>query len=625
MSFEKELTIAVMDQNENPLGYLDSNCVQLTETNELYNLRLLDITHPLMDEHAVEGENAYSRYDTLLVHGNKLWMPQSPTGDSCLYILNADKPYDFDKNLISITATEAAVELSQNKVIRLNTTLTTSTTNLTTFLQTHYCELFQVGTINGPSSTVTLNGAFTPLEILRKIETTTGGEFKFRYEYENGQINRYIDFYDQIGDTHTTPIELGYNATGIDLTLNEENTRIAAAPTGEPSNDASSFHAALAAFEAMAFSTSTQIPLYVTKDDAGTTVTGPLAYPPYPKPAGQNWVESNVSGELVASYQRCKPCKTLLNKYYSDTFEDGTYSDWTLEGGTPAIESSSPISGNYSIKHTGNGSDSLNNLLHRATSQLNKVTKFDFKLATQGVATNTPLVFLWFLRWTSTGKMMLWTAYNSSTGKQTLNISKYESSTWTDIKSVDWLTGKLAVGTKYSFEITDTGSNIIVKINGTTILSTAYTTGQGVGDIGYGANKDSSGIWDNIETFPYGLPTTLSQPRIYTFDTTETNVYNLYWLCVENIRSYLQPEVTIKSTVVDIKKLKGATPEQYKTGDTVHVRLPNKTTVVQARITKTVKDPREPESDDITISSYQTSHLGDLYKGYYKSAGTIDV
>lgn len=641
MSFEKELTVAILDQNENPMGYLDSNRVQVSETNELYNLRLLDIIHPLLDEFSNDSD--VTRYDNLLIAGNKVWMPQSPTGDSCLYILHADKEYDFDETTITITATEAAIELSQNKVIRLNTTLTTTATNLTNFLNDYFYELFQVGTINGPTTTtVTLNGAFTPLEILRKIETGTGGEFKFRYEYESGQINRYIDFYNQIGDTHKPPIELEYNATEMDISISEENTRIAAAPTGEPSSDAASFHAAMAAFEALEFKTTTQIPLYISKDDAGNAVTGPLAYPPYPKPAGQGYLECNNINELVASYQNCqssKASKAQMSSTIQDAFNDSSIDPnwlqyepngtWAETAALTYYIASTTTASSSAIWTTGTN---YARLFYRTLPSFSSDWDAKVRVNYNSMAANIgkglflmtgvqTFIRLELINVAGTSQIRVTNVINggSETTLATANLTNQQI--WLRVKYV------ASTGIYYfQYSVAGTPGSFV------TLYSTS-SLGFVPSYVGlFGRNWSSSGTYNSITASfsnfilkPGRTVVNTSQPRIYTFDTTETNLYNLYWACVEKIRSYLQPEVTIDTTVVDIKKLQGATPEQYKTGDTVYIRLPNKTTVVGARITKTVKDPREPEKDGITISNYQTSLLKNMYKGYYKSAGTIDI
>lgn len=419
--FEKEITAAVLSPSEQLLGFLNPRQVQIKETNELYKLRNITITHPLFDENTTD----LSHYDTLLNPGNKLWRGETADGNPVLYVLLGEKEYDFENKTVTIYGEEAATELSQNQIFRssaFNWKVNTS------FINTYFGGLFQPGTLDGPATATPYNGALTPMAIIRAVEAKTGGEFQFRYVLENGRINRYIDFLDQVGSVHNTPIRLGYNASKITLSVNEADTRIAAAPIGNPTDANSTFHQAIATFTATAIDPNTTIPLYVTKDDDGNAVNGPLVNPPYYKPAGQNYVECDNQGELVASYQRIQKAAAASR---------GTY------------------------------------------------------------------------------------------------------------------------------------------------------------------------------------------PRIHTFETNEENTYNIYWLCVDNLRQHLEPEINIECDVLDIKKLQGLTGEHYNTGDTVYIGLPGRLDTVEARVLKTVKDPRNPAKDSITIGNYQTNFMADFFKGYYKSAGNI--
>lgn len=421
--FEKEITVAVLNQGEQLLGFLHPRLVEIQETNELYKLRGIQLTHPLFTERNTD----LSKYDALLTPGNKIWRGETADGKPVLYVILGEKEFDFQAKTVSVYAEEAATELGQNQIFRSSAF---SWTVNSSFISTYMGGLFEAGTLEGPSTATTYNGALTPLAILRAIEANTGGEFEFRYSLEGGRIHRYIDFKDQIGTVHNTPIRLGYNASKITLSINEADTRIAAAPIGTPSDGSSTFHQAIANFTNTTIDPNTPIPLYVTKDDAGNSVNGPLVNPPYYKPSGQNYVECDNQSELVASYQRIQKAAAASR---------GTY------------------------------------------------------------------------------------------------------------------------------------------------------------------------------------------PRIHTFETSEENAYNIYWLCVDNLREHLEPEININCEVADIKKLQGLEGEHYNTGDTVYIRLPGRVNTLEARVLKTVKDPRNPAEDTIEIGNYKTNFMADFFKGYYKSAGNITL
>lgn len=418
---EKELTTAILSQDENLLGFLDTDRVEIKENAELYKLRNIKLSYPMFDP----GSDDNTKYKDWLVSGNKIWRTETCDGVPCLYVIMGEIEYDYLENTINCYAEEVATELSQYKVFR------SSAFNWRvneTFINTYCGDLFTPGVLTGPGSTKTTkySGALTAMAILRKIEEKTGGEFQFRYKYNpvSKEIIRYIDYFDSIGTTHTTIIDMAYNARNIELKVNESSTRIAAAPVGQPSNDSDEFHKNMKAFEDQAISTSVQIPLYVTQDDSGNPVNGPLVYPPYNKGAGENFVECDNTGDIVANY-------------------------------------------NYINEKEGGGS-----------------------------------------------------------------------------------------------------------------------------------------------TFP----------RLYTFDTSENNKYNLYWECVDFIRQYLEPEINITCTVVDLKKLADKPSEYYNVGDVVLINLPIYG-VISARITTTTKDPRRLENDSVGIGNYQTGFL----EQRYKSAGMINL
>lgn len=417
----KEVTIAVMGPTETKdhKAFLDPKWTQINEINELYCLRTISITHQLTDDQNTD----LTKYDTILIAGNKIWKKTSD-GDDCLYVLRGPKVYDFDNMTVTITGVEAAVELGEYGLTRGN-----GTWSVSTFLNT-WTNLFVKGNVSG-SGTAKYNGTYTVLGSLQELQTQTGIEFQFRYVYDNVNdvIKRYVDLMPMVGKEHLTPIEIGYNAENIELSIDESDVRIAAGPIGQPDDANSTFHKARITFENKAIAKGESIPLYYTKDDSGSLVAGPNAAAPYAKTAGSKFVVCDTSSELIASYQKIQQ----------------------QEGG-------------------------------------------------------------------------------------------------------------------------------------------AYQ-------------------W----------------PRVWTFESSEENEINLYWECVNHIHEHLNPQVDISCNVVDLKKLQGAVSEYYNIGDIVYIRIPNRSDVVQCRITKTSKNPREPESVDIEISTYKTNFLRNFFKSTFKSPGSIVI
>lgn len=283
--FDSEVSLAILDKNENMLGFLHTKYVDVTETIDgLTGLRKISITHPLVDD----NRSSLSRYIKLLTHGNKVWWNETPNGDPCLYVLSDNKTVDPQKNTIVVTAVEVAAELSD--ITPLQVGITTHTMD-SAAIDNWFGNVITPGTIE----TVTLNyvGVNSPMATLQEIATQGNKEYGFRYEYDEEEdiIRRYLDIVTIKGTVHNTPVEIGYNTQNILLEENESTTAIAAAPTGKPSStnwsDVSTFNNARLAFKNLSISEGQMIPLYV--DSSG--VAGPNAHAPYAKVAGQNYVQ----------------------------------------------------------------------------------------------------------------------------------------------------------------------------------------------------------------------------------------------------------------------------------------------------------------------------------------------
>lgn len=295
MSINENLQIAILNQSESLLGYLNPDIVSIEEHNKLKEFRSIHLKHPLFDHNTSRlGSTA-----EILIHGNKIWRQKTADGNSCLYVIIDDREVDTNGNEITIKAYEVAVELSMLPPQRF---ITPSPVTVTTeFIETLVRNLFTPGSIIS-GQTFTYSGTIGAMGLLREIEKQTGHEFHFRYEYNTltQKIDRFIDFVEKSGKTHNIPIEVGYNTENIILEENESDVGIGAAPIGSAGDSkaetVNNFHQARKLFEDLVVNTSTQIPLWVTKDEDGNEVNGPLTYPPYSKEAGQTYVVSDGSG-----------------------------------------------------------------------------------------------------------------------------------------------------------------------------------------------------------------------------------------------------------------------------------------------------------------------------------------
>lgn len=603
----KELEIIILSPDEQFIGTLNPRYVDLEEVYTLKGLKQLEIIHPIVDD----NNKPLTHYNDLLTHGNKIWRNHTGDGKSCLYIINDDKTLDKLANEVTIKAEEIATELSQTPSILFN------------------------------------------------------------------------------------PIE----------------------------------------------------------------------------------------------------------PYYTDDFEDGKYTgrsapyqNWTVLGGTGAIETTTPIHGNYSLRHTGNTGDTHNNIMRIPNNKPDNVIEFQFKLKTVGASATTPKIVLWYLRYVDQNNLVcLETYYNSEENKQLVRLITKTGGTVTEVNATEWLDHKLTTSTTHNIVIEDNGVHCTLRIDNKTLIDVNYTSTLNPDYQGCGALLDCAGLWDIIilhdntliteyqiteeflETYysdyfilgtitpgktiqfhgvisPMGLlreietqtscefqfryeynPETLkiiryldflekigkphttpieigyntdnieveeteadlciaaapaktpteteiktlktfyktmnsfneleidtntqiplwmtkkdeiweegplayppypktsgslfvradptdsagsykeirdkngeiTAPRTVYFETSEEHPINIYWYAVSRIRSKLQPQVKLETKIVDIGRFKGYDPTHYNVGDTVHLKLPGRSVLVESRIIKTVKNPREPEKDKIEIGNYQ--------------------
>jgi hypothetical protein len=296
-----ELTLAVLGPDETLIRFLNPEVLEVEETHTLGGLRTITITHSLLDDLGTDlGE-----YADLLIHGNKVWRQFTGDGDSCLYVINDDREVDTEENEIKVSADEVAAELSDLPPVRFNMTNPVQVTG--EWLATYVGDLFTPGEIS-PGQSFSYSGTIGVMGLLREIEEQTGYEFSFRYEFNTtlGLIERFLDFVELRGRVHSTPIEIGYNTAKIELEESEADVAIAAAPLGSPRDSKdeanTTFHQARKAFEDLVVYKTVQIPLWVTKDESGEPLNGPLAYPPYSKAAGQTYVAA-PPGDSGATYK----------------------------------------------------------------------------------------------------------------------------------------------------------------------------------------------------------------------------------------------------------------------------------------------------------------------------------
>jgi len=307
---QNTLDISILNPREEVIGVLNPEYTQIKEYDKLKGFRRIKITHSLLDE----GRNINPlRYSEMLIIGNKVFRQMTCNGDSCLYIIIEDRKIDPYNQEISVTAEEVACELSNTPPRRFNpfvpdATAPNATISITAaFLESHLSNYFRIGTVE-TGQTFEFSGSVGLMELIREIEKQTGFEFQFKYQFirATNRIHRYVDFIHRRGKKHNIPIEIGYTASSIELEESENSVRIGAAPRGNANisnrDNALKYHKRMKSWENFVAMPGTNIPLFVTKKAEGKIVNGPLANPPYPKNAGNNFVLSK-KGDSAARYQ----------------------------------------------------------------------------------------------------------------------------------------------------------------------------------------------------------------------------------------------------------------------------------------------------------------------------------
>lgn len=224
-------TILVLDSNEEPLEYLDSEQCEIEEISEEKELRRLTLIYPL-------GDNINHTRELFKI-GNKVWVPGGNGLEPCLYIISSANKFDFwEDNNIELELEEVLVELNYVELFqqRQNENVTINAT----FLQDEFGTYFNIDQDNIEAcltdrlQKVALSGTMTKLELLRLIEEETSNIFITRYAKDetSNVIHRYLDFKNpnNVGRELNTVIDLSFNAENIEYTVDESDTYKAIAP-----------------------------------------------------------------------------------------------------------------------------------------------------------------------------------------------------------------------------------------------------------------------------------------------------------------------------------------------------------------------------------------------------------
>ncbi|MBQ6628064.1 MAG: hypothetical protein IJH65_04530 [Methanobrevibacter sp.] len=229
-------TALLLNPEEEPLEYLNSEELELTETSEIKELRTIHLTYPLGDDIHTTREN--------FKIGNKLWIPGGNGLEPCLYINTSQAKIDYwQDNNVEAEFEEILVQLNYVLFKQLpNEKVTLVTTSngeyVSTFLTDVFEDYFEIRKVEPPVSNyknkIAINGTMTKLELLRYIEEETSNVFVTEYEKDehSNTIKCYLSFLqpDHVGEEKDSLIDLSFNAENIEFELEESDTYKAIGP-----------------------------------------------------------------------------------------------------------------------------------------------------------------------------------------------------------------------------------------------------------------------------------------------------------------------------------------------------------------------------------------------------------
>ena len=232
-NYNTALNIIILNEYEDPIGWLDSEKCEIIETNTKGAQKHIQLTYPL---DGVVGSDKKQWFE----QGNKIFIPATLGLDSCLYVINTSYSLDFwDKNELTVNAEEVLTEF--NYMMYTYTSSTPLSINKDN-LQKWFGQYYMIGTIDtlpSKKDTITPAGTLTKMSLLRLIEEETGYFFKTEYSFNNNIISRKLHLLKQENmesnnkeghPEHFYYLDLAHNVESLELDVDESNTYTAMAP-----------------------------------------------------------------------------------------------------------------------------------------------------------------------------------------------------------------------------------------------------------------------------------------------------------------------------------------------------------------------------------------------------------
>lgn len=632
MFLNDEVTVAVLSPTEDLLGFLHPGYVELEETNKLGALRTLEVTHPLRDD----KNQDLTKYADLLVHGNKLWRQTTSDGDSCLYIILDDREVDVTGNYIRISAEEAATELSLVPPVRVS-------------CFTEYFEDFEDGEYGRgytdptpvreyPYSDWLLRGGTAAMETGNPIVGTyslkhTGNgsvtignrlfqsctsatrpvyvQFRWRLATVGLDAYAYLWIVNYQDSSNFMLVQTFYNSSE-----GKQKLQVLKYVAGTPTN------ISLVDWKTGILNTSTEYLIKIVATDTNIRVY--------------------VDGveKINATYTHSYTCNAY--GFGATRTTAAVWDEIGVQSLTPSIETItinsthiSELVGSYFTpdtitagqSYTYTGVISLMGLLREIESQTGYEFEFQYEYNPATKRIDRLINFL-----PSRGKahsIPIEVGYNTDSvafeqnesevalaaapsgepsDDQTENLTAFHRARWHwEIITITPTSGDIPLWVTKD----DDGEYVYGPDTTPTMYKYAgktYVTAQAT---------DSSAEYVEIQN--KSEDGDITQPRTVAFSTSEEHVYNLFWLCVTEINKHLHPSINLEAKVIDLQRLQGDTPTYFNVGDAVTLKLPGSDSYVLARVLETVKNPREPSKDSITLGNYKINFFND----YLNEGGVI--
>lgn len=128
----------------------------------------------------------------------------------------------------------------------------------------------------------------------------------------------------------------------------------------------------------------------------------------------------------------------------------------------------------------------------------------------------------------------------------------------------------------------------------------------------FSKNSGEMFVYDPVDTgaeYNYIRPrkdyegTIVNIPKVGTIDTSETDKRIIFNNCCNTLLEKRYPTVNLEVDIKDLDNLLGYSNNSYDVYDTLKVKVPELTHLVECRIVQTVKNPHTPNENKISLSS----------------------